>query len=82
MNVKYKPTGCARFLIFLVIAAPLAWIGANYINGEDPIENIKTIFSKQEVSTTHKEKSVKDLEKEIRELEDRLRRCEQSLRER
>jgi len=51
MPRKYKLTGCAKFFIFLVIAAPLAYIGASYYNGQDPIGEIKEFvqsFTKNE----------------------------------
>lgn len=41
---KYKATGCARFFLVMLILAPLAYIGASYYNGQDPIENIKGLF--------------------------------------
>lgn len=41
MPKKYKLTGCAKFLIFFIIAAPLAWIGASYYNGQNPIKEVK-----------------------------------------
>lgn len=41
---KYKATGCARFFLVMLILAPLAYIGASYYNGQDPIANIKGLF--------------------------------------
>jgi hypothetical protein len=41
MAKKYKLTGCAKFFIFFIIAAPLAWIGASYYNGQNPIQEVK-----------------------------------------
>ncbi len=41
---KFKLTGFARFLLVMVIIAPLAFIGASYYNGEDGIENLKNLF--------------------------------------
>ena len=41
---KFKLTGFARFLLVMVIIAPLAFIGASYYNGEDGIENFKNLF--------------------------------------
>lgn len=38
---RTKLTAFSRLLIFLVIFLPLAYIGASYYNGEDPIGNIK-----------------------------------------
>ena len=44
MSSKYKVTGCARFFVALIILAPLAYLGASYYNGEDGIENVKTLL--------------------------------------
>jgi len=41
MAKKYKLTGCAKFFIFFIIAAPIAYIGASYYNGQDPIKEVK-----------------------------------------
>lgn len=42
----YKTTGCFRFAIFLLIFAPLAYLGASYYNGEDGIGNLKKMANK------------------------------------
>jgi hypothetical protein len=41
---KMKLTGFARFLLVMVVLAPLAFIGASYYNGEDGLENLKNLF--------------------------------------
>jgi len=41
MAKKYKMTGCARFLIFFVIFAPLVYFGVSYFQGENPMDPIK-----------------------------------------
>ncbi len=56
MAQKYKMTGCAKFFIFLIIAVPLAYIGASYYNGADPFAKIKEI----EIFKTDKGNSSKD----------------------
>ena len=38
---RTKLTAFSRLLIFLLVFLPLAYIGASYYNGEDPIGNIK-----------------------------------------
>jgi len=43
MSQKYKMTGCAKFFIFFIIAAPLSYIGASYYNGVDPFAKLKEI---------------------------------------
>ena len=44
MATKYKMTGCARFLIFLVVFLPLVYFGVTYFRGENPIEPIKHVI--------------------------------------
>lgn len=43
---RLKLTPFARFFIFLIIAAPLAYLGASYYNGEDGWENVRGTFRK------------------------------------
>ncbi|HHH50620.1 MAG TPA: hypothetical protein ENK52_06545 [Saprospiraceae bacterium] len=43
MATRTKVTGFTRLLLVLIIAAPLAYIGASYYNGEDGIQNIKEL---------------------------------------
>jgi len=38
-------TGCARLLIFLVFFLPVVYIGVSYYQGDDPIAQIKGVFS-------------------------------------
>lgn len=45
MRRKYKLTGCARFLIFLVIAVPVIYISATLITGTSPLEEVKMMLS-------------------------------------
>ena len=44
MQKKYKMTGFARFIIFMMFFAPMAYIGASYYNGEDGIQKIKDLY--------------------------------------
>lgn len=46
MPRPYKTTGCFRFFLFLIILAPLAYIGASYYHGQDGIGNIVNFFKK------------------------------------
>ncbi|OAV44609.1 hypothetical protein [Lewinella sp. 4G2] len=45
---KTKLTGFSRLLLFLLIFLPLAYFGASYYNGEDPIGKIKGMFGQTE----------------------------------
>lgn len=41
MKAKYKMTGCARFLIFLIILAPIAYFGSKYLRDSGTWDKIK-----------------------------------------
>lgn len=48
---KYKMTLFARFFIFLIIAIPIAYIAAAYINGQNGIQQFLSLFQSQETKT-------------------------------
>ncbi|NRB62480.1 MAG: hypothetical protein HRU40_05515 [Saprospiraceae bacterium] len=83
---KYKLTGFARFFIVMLFLAPVAYLAASYINGEDGVakiqellnwENEKTAAEKTTTlpsTTSGTEKlSAKDLEEMVFALKDSLR---------
>ncbi len=41
---RRKVTPFARFLLAMILIVPLAFAGASYINGEDPIANFKSLI--------------------------------------
>ncbi len=45
MRKKYKMTGFARFMIFMLFFAPVSYIGVSYYQGEDGIQKIKDLFT-------------------------------------
>lgn len=51
---RRKVTPFARFLLAMIIIVPLAFAGASYINGEDPIANFKS-FTGMETTEQVKE---------------------------
>ena len=59
-----KLTGFARFLLVMVILAPLAFIGASYYNGEDGLENFKNLFKGKFSNGTTEEIAPKEEPKE------------------
>ncbi len=89
---KSQMTVTSRFIIFLIIFAPLAYMGASFINGEDGIQNIKNIFGggdkteKQEViekvDPTELKAEIARLEGVIKEREERIEILEEELRNR
>ncbi len=56
---RRKVTPFARFLLAMIIIVPLAFAGASYINGEDPIANFKSITG-METTEQPKEAPAKD----------------------
>lgn len=63
MANKYKLTGCARFLIFLVIVVPIVIVGVLYMKGGDPTKLFRDATDKIEEITTST-KSTKPLSEE------------------
>lgn len=55
MAKKYKLTGCARFLIFLLIVAPLVYVGVSLARGENPFALLQNTWE----NVTEKVESVK-----------------------
>ncbi|MEM9929379.1 MAG: hypothetical protein AAF840_06150 [Bacteroidota bacterium] len=47
---KTKMTAFSRFLLFLLIFIPLAFVGASYYNGEDPVANLKNLIGMEATS--------------------------------
>jgi len=92
MSRKPRITGFARFLIALVVIAPLAYLGASYANGEDGVENIKEMIgigdgsssttSPRTSSSDDQAEEVADLEKEIKRLKKENRKLKDELNER
>ncbi len=83
MANKYKKTGCARLFIILIILAPLTYIGASYINGEDGIDNFKKLLR---VDQWGKGKSTSPNDtggdnKEVYQLKQKIERLEESNKE-
>lgn len=72
MASKFKITGFARLLLFLLIFAPIAYFGASYINGENGISKLKDTLgskAKTEVNTgSSNQDELNEAEVTIREL--------------
>ncbi len=50
MATRLKTTAFTRFLLMLIIVGPLAYLGASYYNGQDPIANLKKLFGSGETT--------------------------------
>lgn len=88
MKNKYKITGFARLLIFMVFFAPLAYIGASYYQGEDGIAKIKSLFEGNsndsnsdtiEMRISKKKKEIKNLEVQLEVSKKDLKRLEKEV---
>ena len=77
MKNKYKITGFARLLIFMIFFAPIAYLGVSYYQGEDGIEKIKSIYNGQSKESIETQISKK--KKEIQELEIKLKATQEDL---
>ena len=48
MARRVRLTVFSRFLLVMIILVPLAYLGASYFNGQDGVENIKSLFESKE----------------------------------
>ena len=95
MAGKTQLTPFARMLLFLVIFLPLAYVGAAYYNGEDPVAKVKEMMGGEKApdkagkattksstsGSTNRDTEVADLLKENRELRKRIEELEKALQE-
>jgi flagellar motility protein MotE (MotC chaperone) len=91
---RRKVTPFARFLLAMIIIVPLAFAGASYINGEDPVQNFKQLVGMEqaaeqppnkEKSTPQKETaatpSAQELQKENKRLRKELQQRDQAIKD-
>ncbi len=93
MRKKYKMTGFARFLIFLLIFTPIAYFGASYYNGEDPVAKIKEVLKiddhaivepyqrDQQINNSDFQETISLKDQEIAILRERIAELEKELAE-
>lgn len=88
MKSRTQLTPFARFFLFLVIMLPLAYVGAAYYNGEDPLAKAKNIISgtnenvsKSTKKTYDPQAEIKSLKKENKALKEKIEELEQSLKD-
>lgn len=73
---KYKTTGCFKFLIFLIIAVPVAFLISSYYHGEDPLSSIKDKISTISESSQTDDARTDDSTLQINELRNQIRDLE------
>lgn len=82
MARRLKTTPFARFLVAMLFIVPLAYIGASYYNGEDPIALIKDKLGIENSTTDRASEEVTyddetyDFRQEIDDLKDKIRELE------
>jgi len=83
MATRTKMTPFARLLLVILIVAPIAFVGASYYNGEDPIANIKSMVGIEETASSAPDQlqtmSKPELIDKIESLEMRIDQLEQKL---
>ena len=84
---KRRMTPFARFFIVMLIVVPLAYFGASWYNGDDPLGLRERVGLEKPSSTPTTVKaddesaSVESLELRIDQLEEQLKQCRQELQE-
>lgn len=84
---KRRMTPFARFFIVMLIVVPLAYFGASWYNGDDPLGLRERVGLEEPSSTPTTVKaddesaSVESLELRIDQLEEQLKQCRQELQE-
>ena len=91
MAKRLKMTGFARFIIVMIILAPLAFIGASLYNGEDPVEKFNEIIGEtgkvtqvvqQDQQTPEQDRAdVTSVSEQIKQLEQRIEQLENDNKE-
>lgn len=83
MASRTKVTPFARLFLFLIIFAPLAYIGAAYIKGEDGLEAVKNLFKGEENTTISAEDKQVNEEKtmQLEQLKEELEKKEQRIKD-
>ena len=93
MKKKYQMTGCAKFFVVVLLLAPLAYIGASYYNGQDGIQNLKSLIGLESsaqgvikgeqsddvhADLAKAQKDVKYFEREMQRLQKELDACQKA----
>ena len=83
MATRTKLTPFARLFLFLIIILPLAYGGASYMKGEDPIANVKEMISGKQgtSSSSNTSRSTYNAQDEIDELRSENKALRQEVKE-
>ncbi|MCH2083073.1 MAG: hypothetical protein MK226_11835 [Saprospiraceae bacterium] len=83
MARKFKTTPFARFFLMILILAPLAYVGAAYYNGEDPIQNVKQAIGLEQTIDNKDSKATKKIKgkSEVERLREENKKLKKELQE-
>ncbi len=73
MATKYKTTPFFRFLLAMIIIVPLAYFGASFYRGENPVENIKKSIDRQPSNNASQNDIIREQNKLIKQLEAQIK---------
>ena len=73
MATKYKTTPFFRFLLAMIIIIPLAYFGASYYKGENPLENIQRTSQSTSSENASQADLIKEQNKLIKQLEAQIK---------
>jgi hypothetical protein len=82
MARRLKSTPFARFLVAMLFIAPMAYLGAAYYNGEDPIQLVKDKLGIESNTTQAAERTTVntddtyDLRQEVENMKERIKELE------
>lgn len=83
MAKKFKTTPFARFFLMILILAPLAYVGAAYYNGEDPVKNVKQAIGIEQAAEQNNSKVTKKAKgkSEVERLREENKKLKRELQE-
>jgi len=86
MRRKYKPTGCLKFLIFMIIFLPIAFFGAHLIQGKDWRDTINQVTGDKTEQVTQRPRTTSSsgnsaLESQIENLENIIKAKDRRIQE-
>jgi len=73
---KTKLTGFSRLLLFLIFFVPVAYFGASYYNGEDPVANLKALLGTEQTTAQTSRNENARLKRDLAIANEKLARCQ------
>lgn len=80
MSSKYKTTPFFRFLLAMIIIVPLAYFGASYYKGQNPVENIKArVENSGRSNSASQQDLINEQNKLIKQLEAQIKQKDREI---